>query len=280
MTIRLAGSADVDAVAGLAHENRIRQQGWDPEFWSMSPSARQVHPMLLRVAIESTAGVALVSESADRIDGYLLASAAPDPRAANRSLWVVDDIGVASARAWHSVAPALLAAAAARRDESTMTAMVTGCPHGDHDRALMLIASGFRINCWFRTRRLAERRSTVASVADGDGTDDLPLPHLHGLTAALRGARMVKADAAGGMVSAPLPSQQLSAERGATALADPVVAGSRAATVDLVAAIELECAERGDSTLIVACGPGEPMLDDVLDERGYGRPIDWHALQW
>ncbi len=277
--IRPASGADVDAVADLAHEHRIRQQGWDPEFWSMSPSARQIHPMLLRVALDNAAGLALVSENAGAVDGYLFASVAPDPRDKRRSLWVVDDLGVASPRSWHSVAPALLAAVAARRDESSTSAMVIGCPHGDHDRAMMLIASGFRISCWFRTRRLADQRGNSMGSAD-EGSDDLPLPHLHGLTAPMSSSQLVEAAGAGAMLSSPIPSQQLALDRGTMALADPVVAGGRNATVELLTAVEYTAATRGDSMLIVACGPGEPMLDDVLDERGYGRPVDWHALSW
>lgn len=279
MTIRPATISDAEALADLAHEHRIRRQGWDPEFWSMSPAARQIHPMLLRVSIAATEGLCLVSENAGRLDGYLIASLAPDPRGPRGMLWVVDDLAVESSRGWHSIAPTLLAAAASRRRESDASAMVIGCPHGDRDRARMLIASGFAINCWFRTRRVATGRA-VGAVEDSVPTEDLPMPHLHGLSAALLGATSVRLDGGGAVLSAPIAPHQMSADRTTSAIADPVVGDSTATATALLDEIERECATRGDSMLIVACGPGEPMLDTILDEHGFARPVDWHALQW
>ena len=279
MTIRNASAGDVEQLADLAHEHRIRQQGWDPEFWAMSPSARQLYPMLLHLLLERTAGVSLVSESRGRIDGYLFASAAPNPRDEKRHLWVVDDLGVSSPKSWHTVGPALLAAAAARGRDGVAAAMVVACPHHDHDRALMLIASGFTANCWFRTRRIDDRRGNTPAT-DDDGSTDLPLPHLHGLTAEMAGAALVDVAGGGGLLSGSIAPDALSGHVATTALADPVVATGREATIRLLGELEARCRARGDATLMVACGPGEPMLDDVLDERGYTRPVDWHLLPW
>ena len=64
MTIRNAEVGDLDAIADLAQDQRLRQQAWAPKFWALAPNAREVHPLFLRVTLGSGRSISLVASVA------------------------------------------------------------------------------------------------------------------------------------------------------------------------------------------------------------------------
>ena len=276
MTIRNAEVGDLDAIADLAQDQRLRQQAWAPTFWALAPNAREVHPLFLRVTLGSGRSIALVASVAGRVAGFVIASPLSldvdtDPT------WVVDDVGVAAPNHWDRVGRALLAAVAGRAHRLGATRIVVPCAVADRMRRAALVAAGLDLNCWYRHRRL-----DVASALLLDEPDDepgLPLPHLHGLSALAITGAPVAVPGGQALLSPPIAPPPVYRPGGTTGLADPVVAGDTTELARLVAAVETQSRDRGDVALLVVAGPGEEPLDALLDRRGYDRPVEWWVLR-
>lgn len=277
MTIRPTEARDIPAIADLAQDQRIRQAGWEPEFWAMAPNAREVHPVFLRATVEQGRTLALVAETGGQLQGYVIAT--PGPTIPGRPpTWTVDDFGVAAPRSWSTVGPALLAAVAARARREGVDRIVTPCPTADRARRLALEAAGLDLNCWFRHLRL-DRPTGPPALSSGDDDPGLPLPHLHGLQAVTMAGTSVVADGAHALLSPSIAAPPVYRPGGTTAVADPVIGQDHASLSGVLDEVEETSRGRGDVALIVAVGPGEELLERTLDDRNYGRPVEWWALR-
>lgn len=278
MTIRNADAGDLDAIADLAQDQRVRQQAWAPSFWPVAPNAREVHPLFLRWTVGSGRSVALVAIVDGRLVGYAIASPLPmghDPG----STWVVEEVGVAAPSKWDVVGRALLAAVAGRTRQQGATRLVVACAAADRMRRDALIAAGLDLNCWYRHLRLDEAPSPAIAAIDLEAEAGLPLPHVHGLSPLASAGTPIGVTGGQGLLSPRVASPPVYRPGGTTGVADPVVAADVNTLTQLVEAIEGTGRDRGDVALLVVVGPGEEPLDGVLDRRGYGRPVEWWMLR-
>ena len=94
MTIRNAEVGDLDAIADLAQDQRLRQQAWAPTFWALAPNAREVHPLFLRVTLGSGRSIALVASVAGREGGVTVACQIVDEQSTDFGIVIDDEDGV------------------------------------------------------------------------------------------------------------------------------------------------------------------------------------------
>lgn len=278
MAIRIATLADLDAMANVAQDQRIRQQGWDPTFWPLAPNARDIHPLFLRWAIEDGRAVALVATSDEQVTGYGIATPMNAP-SVPVGTWLLDEIAVATPAQWNTLGRVLLAAIASHVKRGGATAVVTPCATADRSRRSAFIAAGLDLNCWYRHVRLDEVSDLPEPLIGTDDEPGIPLPHLHQLVAMIAGATSVTATGAHALVSAPVTTPAVYRHGGTTALADPVIADCTPSLRTVLREVESHARVQGDVALIVAVGPGEEPLDAVLDERGYRTPVEWWVLR-
>ena len=198
--------------------------------------------------------------------------------ASTHSTWLVDDIGLAPGERWSALGSILLAAVAGRVCALGARQLVIACPSADRTRRDALAAAGLDLTCWFRHARLDQVIESVEPVEHPDGPG-LPLPHLHGLTAALATATSVTAPGAHALVAGSVAPPPVFVGEGTTTLADPVIAAGAPSLWGVIRAIETTARTRGDAAVVVAAGPGEEPLDEVLEQRGYGRPVEWWVLR-
>lgn len=280
MSIRPAAPDDVDAIADLAQDQRLRRQGRDPSLWPVAANARDLHRMTLRWAVESGAAPVLVARCDEgSLAAHLVASVTSSP-ADGSAVWVVDEMEVARPPQWDTLGRVLLAALGAHAVRRRVERVVVACPVVDERRRAALVRAGMDLNCWFRHVRLdgPGRSPGDRPVFDDDLDPGIPLPHLHSMLRTARRAEAVSVPGATAMLAGPVTSA--TGRRGETfALADPVVATGPEPLWDLLDAVEGRAADAGSVALMVAVGPGEEMLDRVLDERGYVRSVEWWSYR-
>ncbi len=278
MTIRPADDSDVEAIADLLADGRVRQQAWDPDFWAIAPDARQVHPMFLSMVVCHGATIARVHDGPGAgPDAVAIATPLSDASNGRGMAWVIDDFAVSRVHDWGRLGPPLLAAIAGRARSLGGQWLVVGCPHLDRDRSEMLASAGFEIDGWYR--HLRHGAPTTAPEIPGPESEDLPLPVLHGMLPVLADAEPVVGDRAAGRRTGPLAAPPVYRPGGTTTLVDSVAAVDASAVDGFIERLESDSRDRGDVGLLVVAGPAQPALDRTLDRRGYGRLIDWWALR-
>lgn len=277
MTIRSATANDLDAIADLAQDQRIRQQGWDPAYWALTPNARDIHPLFLRWSVDAARSVAMVVTRGEALVAYAIAAPLPLPNGTT-STWVVDDVGVAAAATWRTAGLVAIAAVAGRARQLGATRIVVPCATSDRARRAAFESGGLDLNCWYRHVRLDEVQHVAEPVPRADDEPGLPLPHLHGLASMVAGSTSVTASGAHALLTPPIAAPPVY-RAGSTALADPVVADGAPGLWRGLCEVEATARARGDVALVVVVGPGEEPLDAALDERGYGRPVEWWTFR-
>lgn len=272
MSMRRATIDDLDTIADLAQDQRIRLEGWDPGFFASSPRARTVDPLFLRAAVDRSAGV---SEVVTRRDGTVggFAFAHPIGAPAEPGAWLIDRIELASPTTWSSVGVALLAHVAGRAKRHGATRLVLGCSPADTMRRQALRRAGLERSCWFRHARLDRVRPATIELPDDNG---LPLPRLHGWSGLASRMTAFRIDGGQAMVSPPVRTPPWGRPSdGTTGLADPIVATDHPSLWRLIDALESHARERGDGSMSVAVTAGEGPLDGALDARGYTQAVEW-----
>lgn len=277
MTIRPATPAHLDAIADLADAQRLRLDGWHPELWPLSLSARRRHATELATVLHDPRTHGLVAAD-HRLRGYVLATELP-PGAAHAPTWAVTEMGVSKPKRWDTVGRVLLAALADAAVRHGIEEIVVPCPAGDRRRHDALVGARLRLQCWFRSLVLAGSGWPERFVASGLDEPGLPLPHLHALVGATVETDSVTAPGAHALLSGTLPPTGTLAMADGWSLADPVIASDEESLWHVLDEVERRCRARGDRVLTVAVGPGEEPLDAVLDRRGYGCAMDWFSLR-
>jgi GNAT superfamily N-acetyltransferase len=128
--IRVAEPSDVAAMAALAAMRRERYARWQPVLWRPAAGAQDKHRAYLSDLVVRSEVIALVSEHAGQLGGFLIATLVPAPPVYDPGglTCLIDDFVVVPAANWPAAGAALLRAAlanAARRG-AVQTVVVTG----------------------------------------------------------------------------------------------------------------------------------------------------------
>lgn len=282
MTIRPAELDDIDAIAQLAHGQRLRQQEREPEFWTPIHNSLQIHPIvLLQMIAHDPASTVLVAHDATGVCAFAIAVERRVDAGTSQApaFWVVEDLVVREMNHFDKVGRALLAAIASAAHRRKIESLVVGCPSGDVARHDALQRAGFTLDSWFRYRRLNRHHFSVEPQPDDRPTHarpDAARPLRHGLVsvAADHATTIATASSSARLTTVVRPSPLFRGD-GPTALVDTVHAPESLSTWHLIADVENCARTRGDTALVIAVPQEEHTLDRVLAARSYRRTVDW-----
>ena len=302
--IRSMIDTDVASVADLALTTRLLEQGWEPQLWSIAPTGRMAHQLVLERELDLAGACGLVETGKHGITAAILAVDLEEvPSVAGGPVWAADEFYVADQAEWPTTGRALLAALAAKARSAQIGQVLVGCTSIDRPKSQMLAASGLERCAWLRSKRVPIRGTTppqgARALVEADGLEvtaliaDAPR-HRHSLPTPPRFDREgrllpggVVVDHGDGILGVALVGPSITAPPGynqtdQALLADPVAMQSDEAWATegaaLLGALEWLAASRGDDQVIVACGPGEPAKEHALRERGYLTAVEWWRL--
>ena len=134
-------------MADLAAVRRQRYARWQPVFWRPAAGAQDKHRAYLSGLVAHGTVIALVSEHAGQLDGFLIATLVPAPPVYDPGglTCLIDDFAVVPAANWPTAGAALLRAAlaeAARRG-AAQAVVVTG--RRDHPKRRTLRSCGLDV---------------------------------------------------------------------------------------------------------------------------------------
>ncbi len=146
-TIREATHDDVPAMVELAQQRRVLHQNYQPRFWRNAADSREKHAPFLSKLVQHERAIALVSESNNTVNGFVIATLVPAPPVYDVGglTCSIDDFCVVDGLDWERTGKALL-------DEVMKQAKVRGavqtvvvCAHLDEAKRTMLANEGFTI---------------------------------------------------------------------------------------------------------------------------------------
>lgn len=259
ITVRRAGSDDLDAVLALTRQRRAELATWEPVYWNPSATADQLHPMFLGwVLTQEEPAVWLAVESGSAVGCAVVNR--------QRSHWFCDDFCVSDER-WADVGAALL-------NTITDAPLVTCVPERDAAE-----------QAWLRGRGAAPASTTfmlrVAGGADGaappscppfDG--DLPAPPMHTFTGgvidpAVEGGLRI-ADSRGVLIGSAGMMPPIYDPGGMTTIVDRIVGPDRAGLLKDALAL---AGARGDVGVLVVCAADDTELAAIASDLGATIPV-------
>src|ERR1700759_3740830 len=93
--IRSMNATDVGSVADLAMSTRLLQQGWEPQLWSIAPTGRTAHQLVIERQLEVGGACGLVDEGPHGVTAAVLAlDLEAVPSVAGGPVWTADDFYV------------------------------------------------------------------------------------------------------------------------------------------------------------------------------------------
>jgi hypothetical protein len=302
--IRSMNGGDVASLADMAFSTRLLEQGWEPQLWSIAPTGRMSHQLVLERELDQGTGCGLVEDGDGGIGAAILAvDMEAVPSGAGGPVWVADEFYVDDPADWPTKGRALLAALGAKARAAQVGQVLVGCATIDAAKSSMLSASGLERCAWLRAKRVPIRGAMppegARALVEADGPEvaaliadaprhrhPLPTPRrfdrdgrvVPGGVVVDRGERISGVALIGPPITAPPGYNQTDL----ALLADPVAMLSTEAWTEdgpaLIGAIEWLAASRGDDQVIIACGPGEPAKEEALRERGYLTAVEWWCL--
>jgi hypothetical protein len=296
MAIRVANVEDVGSMVDVATASRFAHQAWEPELWAISGADHSLQSVVLGSHLADDGSYTLVSAplATTELDGWVRAFAC------SPTTWVVEDFAVSSASAWRHAGRGLLVAMAARARVAGAMRLLVPCPRADVPRASMLREAGLAQIVSVRHRvvgtRPAEPPSGVRAYVGAD-TDDAarlttaldPMAECLGATggAAMPAEGLVVDDGHGVIAVAALrPARRLAITRAGArfGVVEPFALAHGAAWGDvgdrLMAGIEWLASGRSEEHLLVPCGVDDIAKGRLLDELGFGWPLDIWSLAW
>ena len=139
---------DIESVADLAQSTRIRQQGWEPQYWAMAPAGRSLHPLFLGHQLTNGC-VGLVDEHDGILRGAIITSDLEGiRRGAGGPVWVADDFHVAGPDDWTDIGRALLAGLAGRAKSDGIREILVPAPNADRAMSAMLGDARLELGSW------------------------------------------------------------------------------------------------------------------------------------
>lgn len=147
MPLRRAESRDVTALVELAEQHRLRYQRYQPTFWRKAEDSREQHIPFLESLLKREDMLILVHESAEKIEGFVIADfvAAPPVYNPGGLTCRVDDFCVAEDHLWETVGLTLLNEVLRLAKEHGAAQSVVVCAHLDQPKRAMLAQLGYSI---------------------------------------------------------------------------------------------------------------------------------------
>ena len=290
--IRRIEHGDLQAVANLAHSERLLSAGRGPRLWSPAGLGQHAHPLLLGRRIDTSGTLGLVDDRG----GALVGAAIAVPPPGSEPAWVVHEFVVRSPAEWATTGRTLLAALASRAVSAGIDELVVPCATVDLAKAHMLESAGFHRRWWVRHRAPGPRRTApppgVRGYVEADassswqwrGPQGIPLTHsstrVPGGTSALVFDEATPAAAVS--IAGDFDPPAGYTKDGTGLLAGPFAlkpgTDLEAVVPSLLAGLQWLATSRGDSHVLVASWSEDPELDSVLAGAGYDDPLSWWRL--
>ena len=155
-TIRAATAGDVPALVDLSERKREQYARFQPLFWRKAADSRERHSTYLAGLLTRGQHLALVSEAAGALDGFLIAELRPAPPVYDPGglTCLVDDFVVADEARWDDVGSALLRRAGEEARRRGAVQLVVVCAHLDGPKRAMLASAGFSVASGWHVRAL------------------------------------------------------------------------------------------------------------------------------
>ncbi|NOY56610.1 MAG: GNAT family N-acetyltransferase [Actinobacteria bacterium] len=143
MSIRDAGSADVNAIVDLAARKRAQYAEYNPAFHKPAADAREKHAPFIANLIESEEVISLVYDDGNEATGFAIGMLVDPPPVYDPGgkTCLVDDFMVNKADAWPSVGRALLDAITEMARARGATQIVVTCGPNDTPKRTMLASA-------------------------------------------------------------------------------------------------------------------------------------------
>lgn len=266
LQVRVATADDLDVVAELTARERRQRAEWAPEYFRPAAGADERHRNHLAELLDSPDVVARVVTD----DGAVVGCAFAEQRDGH---WFVDNVAAAD-EGWWSDAMVELVRAVEQRPAFTCA------PRQDIRRLGCFTTVGLRhrSSYWRLAAAAGDGTAATGDVTAGGAPEQLPAAPLHSFTAIDPNdpAVTVLADDSAGyaLLAPPLPAPAVYDPGGNTGLVDRVTGGRRGELVDAAIA---ESRSRGDVQLVVVCAEDDPVLEDALVDRGFGRVVDVYS---
>jgi GNAT superfamily N-acetyltransferase len=155
-TIRAATAGDIAAMVELSERKREQYERFQPVFWRKAADSRERHTTYLAGLLARGQHLALVSEAAGALDGFLIAELRPAPPVYDPGglTCLVDDFVLADEARWDDVGSALLRRAGEEALARGAVQVVVVCAHLDGPKRAMLASSGYSIASEWHVRPL------------------------------------------------------------------------------------------------------------------------------
>src|SRR3712207_6165929 len=154
--IRAARTDDITAMVELSERKREQYARFQPVFWRKATDSRERHTTYLAGLVARGQHLALVSEAAGALDGFLIAAPRPAPPVYDPGglTCLVDDFVVADEARWDDVGSALLRRAGEEARRRDAVQLVVVCAHLDAPKRAMLASAGFSVASEWHVRPL------------------------------------------------------------------------------------------------------------------------------
>lgn len=260
-SVRLATKDDLPTIVEMTRAARQQRAAWEPEYFRVAAGADERHQAYLAGLIESDDAVVRVVTDGERVVGCAFAVRKGDR-------WVVDDIAPADDGWWSDGMIELLRAV---KERPTLACI----PRRDVRAAGCCTTVGLRLRSSYWRRAL-----TAGDGKQVDGVTDVAPPevlrgppfHAFGTIDPAADDVTLLGDGTGYAVLAPpAAAPPVYDPGGTTGLVERVTGGRRGDLVDVATA---RSTERDDVQLVVVCSEDDPVLEDVLVDRGFARVVD------
>ncbi|HEY4387551.1 MAG TPA: hypothetical protein VGN34_24100, partial [Ktedonobacteraceae bacterium] len=144
MSLRRAGSHDIAEIVELAEQRRLQYQRYQLTLWRKADDSREKHLLFLESLLMREDVIMLVHESADKVDGFIMADFVPAPPVYNPGgpTCRVDDFCVVAESLWENVGQELLNEVLRLAREHGAAQNVVVCGHLDQPKRAMLMQLG------------------------------------------------------------------------------------------------------------------------------------------
>ena len=155
-TIRAATAADVLVMVELSERKREQYERFQPLFWRKAADSRERHTTHLAGLFARDQHLALVSETAGALDGFLIAELRPAPPVCDPGglTCLIDDFVVADEARWDDIGPSLLRHVGEEARRRGAVQLVVVCAHLDAPKRAMLASAGYSIASEWHVRTL------------------------------------------------------------------------------------------------------------------------------
>lgn len=264
-SVRLATSDDLSAIAEITRRAREQRAAWEPDYFRVADGADETHRRWLAELVDSGDAMARVVVDGDQVVGCAFA-------VRHGGRWVVEDVAPADDGWWADGMVELLRTVKERP-------ALTCVPRKDVRATGCCATVGLRLRSSYWRRTLTDGQdqppADVTETASPDALRAAPWHTFDPVDPSADGVTVL-GDGSGGhaVLAAPAAAPPVYDPGGTTGLLERVTGGRRG---DLVDAAAVRSAARGDVQLVVVCADDDPVLEDVLVDRGFSRVADVYS---